>query len=754
MADFVAVIRRAVDGLSDNTPEMRARVYEKARGAVRRQLESMKPQPSDVMIGRQMDKLEAAIGEVENEHAEALPAITPEAEQEAATAVEPAEAFEQQHEEPAPEPEPEEAPVETVEEQSAPEEADDAAPEPEPVHEHAPEPEPELQAETETEPRDEPGTAEADDDAPEEPVEEGAAPETGEPVPLGFHAIEPQEQEPSGDADGFVPHDEAEENADPVHGDDAERVPEELELVSPQEERPFASYPGNEGIEAEPASGEPLPEDEPHAVSTGAPDDLLDPAGDTEANRDPFGDHAAGFSGENGSQATEPEAEPVWHWEDDGTVDAPASGDQPVSASMPQASDSWSWPVEKKNEPDFAAEPQTEKKPDGWDELEELIGYDRSKEAAVASATIADTAAAPPPPSFDAGEARSGSRLLPVLVIGGLLALLGGGGYAYWQERDTVNAWVSDIMASIMPAETPPVATDEPATDGADTAAPEAGSGESGTGVAAVDEAGAAKFTQRLLADGSETDPGPASLPAGDGTEEGTTVTAQTDGGTLAGDTAAAEAGNAAVTAPAEGGETASNQIPPGTGERMFLYEERLGQTSPTAIEGTVDWSSKEESPGGDARAEPVIQGQITVPDRGVTALMTIKRNADPSLPASHLIEFVFSMPESFEGGGIDSVQRVSMKRTEQDRGDPLIAVPAKITDDFHMVALNDFPEAIATNMDLLRNRNWIDIPITYRNGRRALLTLQKGTKGVEIFNSVMQSWGTAAGGSAANTGQ
>ena len=38
MADFVAVIRRTVDGLSDNVPEMRAKVYEKARGAVRRQL--------------------------------------------------------------------------------------------------------------------------------------------------------------------------------------------------------------------------------------------------------------------------------------------------------------------------------------------------------------------------------------------------------------------------------------------------------------------------------------------------------------------------------------------------------------------------------------------------------------------------------------------------------------------------------------------------------------------------------------------
>ncbi|OWK24435.1 hypothetical protein AJ87_22470 [Rhizobium yanglingense] len=82
------------------------------------------------------------------------------------------------------------------------------------------------------------------------------------------------------------------------------------------------------------------------------------------------------------------------------------------------------------------------------------------------------------------------------------------------------------------------------------------------------------------------------------------------------------------------------------------------------------------------------MQANVTVPERNLSALVTFKRNSDPSLPASHLVEIVFSLPPNFEGGSIDSVQRISMKRTEQDRGDPLIAVPAKITDDFHMIAL------------------------------------------------------------------
>lgn len=75
MADFVAVIRKAVDGLANNTPENRAKVYDKARSAVVRQLENMKPRPPEELLRRQIAKLDAAIAEVDSEYAEALPAL-------------------------------------------------------------------------------------------------------------------------------------------------------------------------------------------------------------------------------------------------------------------------------------------------------------------------------------------------------------------------------------------------------------------------------------------------------------------------------------------------------------------------------------------------------------------------------------------------------------------------------------------------------------------------------------------------------
>ena len=85
------------------------------------------------------------------------------------------------------------------------------------------------------------------------------------------------------------------------------------------------------------------------------------------------------------------------------------------------------------------------------------------------------------------------------------------------------------------------------------------------------------------------------------------------------------------------------------------------------------------------------------------------------------------------------------MKQTEQDRGDPLVAVPAKITPDFHMIALNDFPDARARNLDLIRSRDWIDVPLIYSNGRRALLTMQKGDDGRKAFDEATRVWQAAA---------
>ena len=148
-----------------------------------------------------------------------------------------------------------------------------------------------------------------------------------------------------------------------------------------------------------------------------------------------------------------------------------------------------------------------------------------------------------------------------------------------------------------------------------------------------------------------------------------------------------------------------------------------------------------QESPGGDAPPEPAIRAEVTIPGKDVQLRMTIRRNADQTLPASHIIEMIFLTPQGFEGGGIENVLRIAMKTSEQEAGSPLIGVPAKIADGYFLVALNDTKADQDANLTLLRNQEWIDIPVVYKSGRRALLTMEKGLPGEKIFDEAMKAW-------------
>ena len=49
MADFVAVLKKTIDGLGDATPDMRERVYEKARSTVAAKLAAISPAPAEAV---------------------------------------------------------------------------------------------------------------------------------------------------------------------------------------------------------------------------------------------------------------------------------------------------------------------------------------------------------------------------------------------------------------------------------------------------------------------------------------------------------------------------------------------------------------------------------------------------------------------------------------------------------------------------------------------------------------------------------
>ncbi|MCW4116905.1 hypothetical protein NPA31_018255, partial [Aurantimonas sp. MSK8Z-1] len=368
---------------------------------------------------------------------------------------------------------------------------------------------------------------------------------------------------------------------------------------------------------------------------------------------------------------------------------------------------------------------------------------------------------------------------VPLLAASALVLLLGGGAAVGWIYRDDLQALlngtgsaspspapVADTAPATPAATTPATSTDTQVASAPPAAQPSAPADGAQTGTAAPASAAAApeprrRFTQRLLADGSEVDAGPAK-PVTNDFDEGTEVAeaspvpedqpaaaAAPDAGTVTPDTAATGAPAEAPAAPAAGNaqqQTAALQPQQGpasiaVGQRAVFYEERSNSEPATQQTGNVVWTLVNEAPAEGQPPEPAIHAVADVPDENLKMTMTIRRNSDVTLPASHVIELSFEVPSNFQGGEIANVQRLALKPTEQARGEPLIGVAGKISDGFFIIALNNLQQATDTNLDLLMKQEWIDIPVAYSNGRRALLSIEKGLPGDRVFEQAISAW-------------
>ncbi|TYR34656.1 hypothetical protein FY036_04705 [Mesorhizobium microcysteis] len=381
-----------------------------------------------------------------------------------------------------------------------------------------------------------------------------------------------------------------------------------------------------------------------------------------------------------------------------------------------------------------------------FDPARDDVEPEERQDAPAADAVVADRRERREPARKTGTNRRFG--LIAALVA---LLVVAGGGYALWMNRGDLSAPVAldttppasetaadgatepsgEVAETEPPAEEPAAQEEEvaalppPAEEGAEQAAP----------------TDAEKFTQRLMPDGTEVDEGPAGGERSVG--EGTSVAAVAQPGEA--QTDAQPGGEEA----AEAGQEGADPTTPGVavGQRAIFYEERTSAAQGSAEMGSIVWSTVQESPGGDLPPEPAIRAEATIPGKDVQLRMTIRRNGDDTLPASHIIEMIFLTPDGFSGGAISNVSRISFKETEQAAGNPLIGIPAKIADGFFLIALGDAPAEIEANMTLLRRQSWVDIPIVYQSGRRALLSMEKGIPGDRVFQEVMQAWDAATSG-------
>jgi hypothetical protein len=177
--------------------------------------------------------------------------------------------------------------------------------------------------------------------------------------------------------------------------------------------------------------------------------------------------------------------------------------------------------------------------------------------------------------------------------------------------------------------------------------------------------------------------------------------------------------------------------------QRSVLYEENPGATEQQlqTFVGTAVWRTETVNPGPGRPPELGLRVEVEVPDRKMTVIISIRRNPDQTLPASHTIEVQFQTPND-PFGGVANLPGIRAKTTETAQGAPLVGLVVRVMPGFFLVGLSAIDADREQNLSLLRERGWLDVPFVYNNGRRAVLVIEKGTPGERAVNEVIASWG------------
>lgn len=179
----------------------------------------------------------------------------------------------------------------------------------------------------------------------------------------------------------------------------------------------------------------------------------------------------------------------------------------------------------------------------------------------------------------------------------------------------------------------------------------------------------------------------------------------------------------------------------PAVAQRVVLYEEDPGNPEGNRLVGSALWRTETISPGPGLSPELAVRADVEVPERRLAMTLSIRRNTDTALPASHTVEIMFNLPSEFAFGGIQNVPGLLVKESEQTRGAPLSGLAVKVTNNFFLIGLSAADADKARNLQLLKERAWFDIPIVYNNNRRAILAVEKGNPGERVFNEAFAAW-------------
>ncbi len=179
---------------------------------------------------------------------------------------------------------------------------------------------------------------------------------------------------------------------------------------------------------------------------------------------------------------------------------------------------------------------------------------------------------------------------------------------------------------------------------------------------------------------------------------------------------------------------------PTGPTLEAALLEPKAGASERNLLEtrGQVIWSL---APGKAGANDPVIKGHVNFPDARLSLDITLRRNTDPGLSASHVAILVFSGADSAGERKVRDFGGIELRLSPATPGKFLTGIPIPLGNNAFGLALFKTEVDMLANVALLKSRKWFIFPVRYVQGGRATIIFGKGEAGEKVFADAFQAW-------------
>lgn len=168
----------------------------------------------------------------------------------------------------------------------------------------------------------------------------------------------------------------------------------------------------------------------------------------------------------------------------------------------------------------------------------------------------------------------------------------------------------------------------------------------------------------------------------------------------------------------------------------LLFEDDAANPARPRILSGRVAWTA--ETPKVGEPTDRMLLAQVDVAAAGLSVALTLERNRDASLPATHLLQVRFTSARS--GESARSVREIGLPRlvaSETDAGLRMTGVAARVAENVFLIGL--------TGLHDDPRRSWIELPVQFSSGQRGSFRIEMGRSAERVYAEIARDRGSAS---------